>query len=342
MIDQNSQYMQLAIDEAWKYQLLTYPNPAVGATVVKNHKVLSVAAHKEAGLPHAEVLALKSAFLTQYPNSPLEDLQSSQEIHSFLIENHNNFFHDCEIFVTLEPCNHVGKTPACAMLLKSIQIKKVIIGTLDPNKQASGGQERLLNANIEVEIGLCKEQTDKLLYPFLQYQRGHFTFFKIAMREDGSVDGGYITTQKSLDLVHELRTKINLMVMGGNTIRKDRPILDARFSKTKKAPDIFIYSKNDSFDKTIPLFDVQNREVFISSDLSLLEENKFIMIEGGYSLFQIFKDSIDYVMVFLSHKEPKKNKVHFSKLGFRIEYSYFLNEIDEILFLKRVNESKLG
>ena len=334
--------MQLAIDEAWKYQLLTYPNPAVGATVVKNNKVLSVAAHKEAGLPHAEVLALKLAYLTQYPNSKVKSLQSSQEIHSFLIENHNQFFHDCEIFVTLEPCNHIGKTPACAMLLESIQIKKVTIGTLDPNQNASGGQERLLKANIEVEVGVCKEKTEKLLYPFFKYQRGHFSFFKIAMREDGSIDGGYITTQKSLDLVHEIRTKIDLMIIGGNTIRNDRPKLDARFSKSKKAPDILIYSKTASFDQTIPLFNVKNREVFISSNLSLVKKNKFVMIEGGYTFFEVFKNKIDYLMIFVSHKENKETTLNFEKIGFEIEYSYFLNEIDEILFLKRVNENKLG
>lgn len=342
MIDHNSQYMQLAIDEAWKYQLLTHPNPAVGATVVKNNKVLSVEAHKEAGLPHAEVLALKSAYLTQYPNSFIKDLQSSQEIHNFLIENHNQFFHDCEIFVTLEPCNHIGKTPACAMLLESIQIKKVTIGTLDPNQNASGGQERLLKANIEVEVGVCKEKTDKLLYPFLKYQRGYFSFFKIAMREDGSVDGGYITTEKSLDLVHEMRTKIDLMVIGGNTIRKDRPTLDARFSKSKKTPDILIYSKSKNFDKTIPLFSVKNREVFIASNLSLLKQNKFVMIEGGYSLFEVLKNKIDYLMVFLSHKEPKDTKIDFNKLGFKIEYAYNINEYDEVIFLKRVNVNQLS
>ena len=119
--------MLLAIQEAWKYQLLTYPNPAVGATVVKNNQVLSVSAHKESGSSHAEVLALKEAYLTKYPNSELKNINESNKIHKFIILNHNNFFHDCEIYVTLEPCNHIGKTPACAMLLESIKSKKYIL-----------------------------------------------------------------------------------------------------------------------------------------------------------------------------------------------------------------------
>lgn len=329
--------MNLAIKEAWRYQLLTYPNPAVGATVVKNQKILSVEAHKEAGKAHAEVLALKEAYLKEYPNSSLKDIVNSDEIHKFLITNHNNFFNDCEIYVTLEPCNHVGKTPACAMLLESVKIKKVYIGTLDPNNEASGGLKRLLDANIDVEIDVCKTKTDKLLYPFLQYQSGHFNFYKIAMREDGSVDGGYITTQDSLNLVHEIRTKIDVMIIGGNTVRIDRPTLDSRFSKSKKSPDIFIYSKSDTIDNTIPLFSIPNRKVTISSELDLLNRKAFVMIEGGFKLLNILQPFVTYLMVFLSHKVPKTKTIDLEKLGYETQYRYFLNEFDEVIYLKRVN-----
>ncbi|MGB5866275.1 MAG: bifunctional diaminohydroxyphosphoribosylaminopyrimidine deaminase/5-amino-6-(5-phosphoribosylamino)uracil reductase RibD [Arcobacteraceae bacterium] len=333
----HSHFMNLAIKEAWKYQLLTYPNPAVGATVVKNQKILSVEAHKEAGKPHAEVLALKEAYLTKYSTSSLQHLHNSNEIHDYLISHHNDFFKDCEIYVTLEPCNHIGKTPACAMLLEAIKIKKVYIGTLDPNNEASGGLKRLLDANIDVETNVCKIETDKLLFPFYQYQSGHFSFFKIAMREDGSVDGGYITTQDSLNLVHEIRTKIDLMVIGGNTVRIDRPTLDARFSTSKKSPDILIYSNCKTIDNTIALFSIPNRVVTISSDLRLLEEKKFVMIEGGFNLLNIVQPNISYLMVFLSHKESKIDKIDLEKFGFIIEYSYFINEFDEVIYLKRVN-----
>jgi diaminohydroxyphosphoribosylaminopyrimidine deaminase / 5-amino-6-(5-phosphoribosylamino)uracil reductase len=332
-----NKFMQLAIIEAWKYQFLTYPNPAVGACVVKNNQVLSVEAHKEAGLPHAEVLALKMAYLSKYPTSALKELESSHDIHDFLILNHSNFFIDCTIYVTLEPCNHIGKTPACAMLLESIKIKKVCIGTIDYSENASGGKQRLLDAQIEVEINICKKLTDKLLLPFLKYQNNKFVFFKIAMREDGSIDEGYITTQDSLNLVHEIRTKIDLMVIGGNTVRSDRPILDSRFSKEKKVPNILIYSNSNNFDKTIPLFNVKDRNVNISSSLECLDENNFIMIEGGYNLFNILQYKIDYLMLFISHKEKKKNHYEIDKKEFQIEYSYYLNEFDEIIFFKKID-----
>ena len=329
----NSQFMQLAIDKAWKYQFLTYPNPAVGATVVKEGKVLSVEAHQEAGKPHAEVLALKEAYLSVYPNSSLRDIHNSHMIHEYLAKNHNGFFKECEIYVTLEPCNHIGKTPACAMLLEAVGIKKVSIGTLDPNKQASGGLQRLQNAGIEVETGICKERTDALLLPFMKWQKEKFTFFKLAMREDGSVDGGYITTKDSLGLVHEIRTKLNLLVIGGETVRVDRPTLDSRFAKEKNAPNILIYSKQKEFDTTIPLFNIENRDVKISDNLKQLDDCNFTMIEGGRNLLNTLKEEIDLLMLFISHKEPKDEKFNIESLGFKIVHSYFINTYDEVVFL---------
>lgn len=327
--------MQLAIDKAWKYQFLTYPNPAVGATVVKDSKLLSVEAHKEAGKPHAEVLALKEAFLSKYPDSELKNIDDSHSIHNFLYENHNDFFKNCEIYVTLEPCNHTGKTPACAMLLEQVGIKSVYIGTLDPNKEASGGLQRLKNAHIKVEVGIEKKKTDELLAPFEKWQESNFKFFKIAMREDGSVDGGYITTKDSLTLVHEIRTKLDLMVIGGNTVRIDKPTLDARYAKQNKAPDILIYSRQKEFNKDIPLFGVKNRVVNICDSLDILEKNNFVMIEGGLNLLTNIKSQCDYIMVFISHKQKTENKFNTETLGFSKVHSYKINELDEILFLKK-------
>ncbi len=325
-------YLQLAIDEAWKYQFLTFPNPAVGACIVRNNEVLAVEAHKEAGKPHAEVNALKTAFLKEYPTSKLKEIETSQEIHNFIIENHNNIFHDCTIYVTLEPCNHIGKTPACAVLLESIGIKKVVIGTLDPNDEATGGVNRLNTAGIVVEV-LNSNKSHDLLIPFIKWQKDNFKFFKLAMRRDSTIDGGYITTQDSLNLVHNIRTKLELMVIGGQTVRIDRPTLDARFSVSKKSPNILIYSRTNNFDKLIPLFNIKNRKVRISNNLSIIENSKFTMIEGGYKLFEDIKINVDMLMLFISHKSHKNEQLNFDKFGMKKLYSYFINEYDEVVFL---------
>ena len=334
MKTQNSQFMQLAIDKAWKYQFLTYPNPAVGATVIKDGEVLSVEAHQEAGKPHAEVLALKAAYLSVYPNSSLKNIHNSHMIHEFLIHNHNNFFKECEIYVTLEPCNHIGKTPACAMLLERVGISKVYIGTLDPNEQASGGLQRLKDAGILVESGILKKETDNLLEPFIKWQKNNFIFFKLAMREDGSVDGGYITTKDSLSLVHKIRTKLDLLVIGGETVRVDRPTLDTRLLKKEKSPNILIYSTQQDFDKTIPLFAIEDREVTIDDNLTQLDNCNFIMIEGGKNLLKVLKNKLDYLMLFISHKQKQEQQFDLESLGLTKIHSYFVNKEDEVIFLK--------
>ncbi len=323
--------MRFAIKEAWKYQFLTYPNPAVGACIVKNNEVIAVEAHKEAGLPHAEVNALKTAFLNTYPDSQLKSLQTSQEIHNFLTKNHKDFFKDCTIYVTLEPCNHIGKTPSCAILLKNIKINKVVIGTLDPNSEASGGKQRLENSNIKVEV-LNDIDSYNLIEPFIKWQKDNFKFFKMAMREDGSITGGYIATQDSLNLVHNIRIKLDLMVIGGKTIRIDRPTLDSRFASKNIAPNLLIYSKQKDFDKSIPLFSVPNRTINISHSLMTLKNNNFIMIEGGYNLLKNVKNEIDMLMLFVSHKKSLQNKYNINNLGLKKIHSYFLNKDDEIIF----------
>ena len=327
-------YMQQAIDIAWRYQLLTYPNPAVGACIVRKSEILSIEAHQKAGSPHAEVNALKTAYLGAYPNSHLKDLEESFEIHNFLIENHNNFFHDCEIFVTLEPCNHMGRTPACANLLKEVGCKKVTIGSLDPNNIASGGIKTLQNSGIEVEVGVLKEECDNLLFPFLQWHNDKFRFFKLAIREDGSCDGGYITSQDSLYLVHQIRTKLDLLIIGGNTVRIDRPTLDSRFVENGKASDVLILSQQKEFDTTIPLFQVPNRKVFISDKLEQFDL-QFSMIEGGYHLLEVLQEKIDFLILFISHKGGKDFSFDATRYGLQKIYSYYINHSDEIIFYKK-------
>lgn len=331
-IDDNF-YMRLAIDEAWKHQLLTYPNPAVGCVIVKNQRLLAVEAHKEAGMPHAEVNALKTAYLKDNPNSILKTKNSSFDIHQFLLQNHNGFFNDCEIYVTLEPCNHIGKTPSCANLLKELKPKRVIISVKDPNKQATGGLETLRNENIDVTLGILEKDGLNLILPFISWQNKSCIFFKMAQTLNGSIDGK-ISSNRALAYVHTLRDKIDLLVIGGNSVRIDKPTLDTRYIQGKN-PDIFIYSKNKVFDNNIPLFKIPNRKVLISDDLYKLLDYKFIMIEGVYNLLDKLKERIDFFILIISPKIRKgQNALNEIDLDFEIIHENFIGE-DKIVFLKR-------
>ncbi|KLD98452.1 bifunctional diaminohydroxyphosphoribosylaminopyrimidine deaminase/5-amino-6-(5-phosphoribosylamino)uracil reductase RibD [Aliarcobacter butzleri] len=331
-IDDNF-YMRLAIDEAWKHQLLTYPNPAVGCVIVKNQRLLAVEAHREAAMPHAEVNALKTAYLKDNPNSILKTKNSSFDIHQFLLQNHNGFFNDCEIYVTLEPCNHIGKTPSCANLLKELKPKRVIISVKDPNKQATGGLETLKNENINVTIGILEKDGLNLILPFISWQNKSCIFFKMAQTLNGSIDGK-ISSNRALAYVHTLRDKIDLLVIGGNSVRIDKPTLDTRYIQGNN-PDIFIYSKNKAFDTNIPLFKIPNRKVLISDDLYKLLDYKFIMIEGVYNLLDKLKERIDFFILIISPKIRKgQNTLNEIDLDFEIIHENFIGE-DKIVFLKR-------
>ncbi|MEA1913979.1 MAG: bifunctional diaminohydroxyphosphoribosylaminopyrimidine deaminase/5-amino-6-(5-phosphoribosylamino)uracil reductase RibD, partial [Campylobacterota bacterium] len=298
-------FMQEALNEAWRYQLLTYPNPAVGALIVKDAEAIACEAHKKSGEAHAEVNALRAAYLVQYPHCELKNIHDSNLVHQYLLQHHNGYFHDCTIYVTLEPCNHIGKTPSCAMLLKELRPKKIVVGSYDPNKEASGGMLTLKNQNIDLSIGILQDKCDDLLLPFKLWQKKQFIFFKMAMRLDGTIGGGKISSQQSLTWVHQLRTCIDVMLIGGNTVRTDRPTLDSRFVKGK-APNILIYSKQKEFDQRIPLFSIANRDVIISDTLEVVQDKNFVMVEGGYALLNSMQNAIDMLVLIVSNSEKKR------------------------------------
>ena len=289
MVINSNFYMSLAIAEAWKYQGLTYPNPAVGCSIVgENSELLAVQAHKKAGLPHAEVEALKSAYYKLTKDENILQIENSAEIHNYLIKNHNNIFQNCSIYTTLEPCTSIGKTPPCANLINELNIKKIYIGSNDRYQN---------DFNNDARFGILKQECDELLEPFNLWQKDKFVFFKWAQRLDGSTDG-VVSTIKSRKNVHAMRDVCDLLVIGGGTVRADRPTLDARLVDGK-APDILIYSRQKEFDKTIPLFNVKSRKVIISDNLSHIDGYKNIMIEGSKKMMELTKEITNFYLCYL-------------------------------------------
>lgn len=302
----NEFYMNLAIDEAWKYQFLTYPNPAVGAVILdKNSKILSIQAHKKAGFAHAELEAIKEAL--KLLNPKLEIPKEANEAHSFILKNHSNLLKDAIAFVTLEPCNHQGKTPPCAKLFTELKFKKVFISVLDINSQAAGGAEFLKKSGIDVDIGLCKERTQNLLKPFFKWQKNQmYKLFKLALSLNGSALGKTVSSEESRIYSHKIRSVIDLLVVGGNTMRLDRPTLDSRLANAK-APNLCILSTKgiNSFDKKIAAFCVKGREFYET----IPNDAKFIMFEGGENFLQSFKNEVDAFLIFSNSKFTKQKSI---------------------------------
>jgi diaminohydroxyphosphoribosylaminopyrimidine deaminase/5-amino-6-(5-phosphoribosylamino)uracil reductase len=294
--------MDLALKAAWDYQLLTFPNPAVGAVCVgASGEILSICAHKKAGGPHAEVYALRDAYSVLSGDTALQQCDDSAYIHEYLRQHHNGCFESITMAVTLEPCTHSGKTPSCAMLIRDLGIKKMTIACQDPNPMAAGGSLLLKDTGIECVLGVMQTQGKDLLTPFVTWQKKPFVFFKWAQRLDGSVDGGIISSMASREHVHRLRDKCDLIVIGGNTVRTDRPTLDSRMVNGK-APDVLIYSRQCDFDTSIPLFEVSGRKVFIESTLDKLQEYSLIMIEGGAAMMEATHEVCDWYVCYIAPK----------------------------------------
>lgn len=329
MVIDDKFFMDLALREAWRSQILTYPNPAVGCAVVKaESSLLSVEAHKKAGGPHAEVLALQSAYFKLTNDATILSFTSSYDIHDYLLKNHNGCFTDCTLYVTLEPCAHEGKTPSCANLVSKLGVKRVVIASADESQKAKGGRDIVSHAGTKVEFLPLEKKGDELLSPFLKWSEERFVFFKWAQRLDGTIDGGTISSKESRELVHKMRDVCDLIVVGGETVRADRPTLDARLSRGK-APDVLIVSRTKEFDKEIPLFNVQNRKVMIEENFERLKDYNCILIEGGSNMFELSKNHVDYHLCFVSPKSG--GKIRFNKNSDHFDILHVEKISDDIL-----------
>ena len=323
-------FMNLALKKAWKYQLLTYPNPAVGCVITNEFdEILSVAAHKKAGHAHAELRAVKKAL--QKLNPKLKFPKNPNDLYEFILNNHENLLQNAKAYVTLEPCSHFGKTPPCASLLANLNFKKVFIGSKDVNLKKSG-IDILKKSGVKVKTGICQKKCDELLEPFLAWQKGNFSFFKLAMSLNGVITGGIISNKLSRTHSHKLRSLVDLLVIGGNTVRIDRPILDTRLIKNAKNPDILIYSHSKNFDEKIPLFSVRDRKVFIENSLESIKEKKFVIIEGGENFLKNLPKNIEWILIYQSNRFLEKENIKLN-LNLKILHKTKLGE-DTLIWAK--------
>jgi diaminohydroxyphosphoribosylaminopyrimidine deaminase/5-amino-6-(5-phosphoribosylamino)uracil reductase len=180
----------------------------VGAVVVKHNRVIATGYHRKAGLPHAEIEALNNAGVLAK---------------------------GATLYVTLEPCVHFGKTPPCTERIIQSGIKRVVIGMIDPNPLNNGqGIERLKQHGIEIRAGFLERELSRLNEAFIKYisEKRPFVTVKIAQSLDGKIatcrgDSRWITSDKSRNWSHYLRSNYDAVMVGVNTVLRDNPKLDA-------------------------------------------------------------------------------------------------------------------
>lgn len=207
--DFDRRMMQRCLELARRGLGRTSPNPMVGAVVVKDGEIIGEGFHPRAGEPHAEVFALKAAG-----------------------ENARG----ATIYVSLEPCNHYGRTPPCSEAIVAAGLAKAVVGMVDPNPLvAGGGIKRLQEAGIEVVSGVEEADCRKLNEGFIHriLYKKPLGILKYAMTLDGKIatttgHSAWVTNEDARSAVRELRAGCDAVVVGGNTVRRDNPRLTSR------------------------------------------------------------------------------------------------------------------
>lgn len=218
-----SEYMLEAITLAKKGEFSVQPNPMVGCVITKGKQIIGRGWHKKYGSHHAEVNAIRNCLLTHGIVKGKKLLKGST------------------MFVTLEPCSITNNTPPCTNLIVRYEIAKVVYGAKDPNPKIFGnGLKQLRSKGINVELSSFKAQSQDLLKIFKvnQIQKRPFITLKIALSKDGflapknAVQQYMVSSKKSRINVQTLRKKHRAILIGGETLRIDRPSLHIKNQKT--------------------------------------------------------------------------------------------------------------
>jgi diaminohydroxyphosphoribosylaminopyrimidine deaminase / 5-amino-6-(5-phosphoribosylamino)uracil reductase len=313
--DTDEKQMRRALNLAVLARGRVEPNPMVGAVVLSSAGVIvGEGLHQKYGGAHAEVRALEAAG-ERAKNGTL--------------------------YVTLEPCCHFGKTPPCTDLVLRSGVSRVVVAMTDPFPKVAGGGVKLLRqAGILVEVGLCEAEALELNAPYLKLIREQkpWVIAKWAMSLDGKIatktgDSKWISSEQSRAKVHELRGRVDAILVGAGTVRADDPLLTARppgariatrvivttsgilpddcqlLRTAREVPVIIYTSAEDKLkcwaDAGIEVISVPSTDNTLSADaiLSDLGRRRFtnVMLEGGAGLLGSFLDSnsIDEAWVFL-------------------------------------------
>ena len=329
----------------------TYPNPSVGAVVVKNNQIISRGWTQPGGVPHAEVLALKKKNLS-----------------------------GATLYTTLEPCSHYGKSPPCVDQIIKSKIKRVVIGLKDPNPKVNGkGISKLRKKKIKISVGILENEIKKIHLSFFYKIKKKIPFVssKIAVSRNGKMinkNKKWITSKDSRMYGNFLRAKFDAVITGINTVMEDNPLLNCRIKGLEStSPSRIILDNNlkvplnsnvikDSFKyKTIIFYNKDNkRKIKLLKNLGikiykipvnevgnldlrevLIKAKKLgftrIFLETGITLTNNFlkQNLVNELKIFISNKKLNNNgrgnirKYFFNLLRnkkYEVEKVYLFNE----------------
>ena len=306
--------MERAIELALLGAGYVSPNPMVGAVIVKNNNIIGEGYHQKYGYSHAEVNAFLNA---------KEDTAGA------------------EMYVTLEPCSHYGHTPPCAKAIIEHKIKKVYIGSLDPNPLVSGkGVQMLKDAGIEVETGIMEKECNAINPIFFKYIKTGLPYvvLKTAMTLDGKIsaysgDSKWITNEHSRQLVQKLRHHLNVIIVCINTVIKDNPCLSCRL-ESGMSPVKIIVDSNLKIPLNSKVLDISKSHCIIAAAANSNPQKKALLTAMGIEIIETTSND-GYVNLKELMAELAKRKIDSILLegGGTLNFSMLSNNlVDKALF----------
>ena len=301
--------MKRALEISAPYKYLAKPNPMVGALITKEGLILAEGAHEKFGGAHAEVNCFNA----------LDDEIDDSHV----------------MICTLEPCNHYGKTPPCTERIIDSGIKKIVIGSLDPNPKVAGkGIKKLQAAGIEVKHGVLANEVKELnkFFFFKHENKRAYVTIKIASSSDWkshNKDGSstWITCENSRKDVQLVRAEHDVILTGGNTVRNDQPRMNARVSFPINQPQKVLLSAQKDWDRSLDFF--KNSKVKILDEKNLFkvieqlsnEDINSVLVEAGPKLVQGFLENglCDQLIVYQSPDKLGESGVSWFEAGRAID-----------------------
>ncbi|MCQ2553459.1 MAG: bifunctional diaminohydroxyphosphoribosylaminopyrimidine deaminase/5-amino-6-(5-phosphoribosylamino)uracil reductase RibD [Clostridia bacterium] len=264
----NKEYMLRAIELAKKGAGFTNPNPLVGAVIVKGGRIIGEGYHEIYGSLHAERNALKN-------------LTESAE--------------GAEMYVTLEPCCHHGKQPPCTDAVIASGIKKIYVGSADPNPLVAGkGIEILRNAGIEVIDGFMREECDELNPVFFHFisKSEPYVVLKYAMTADGKIatktgKSQWITGEEARLHVQELRALYPGILVGIGTVLADNPMLNCRLEGKRSPKRIVLDTKLRIPEDSKLVQTAKDYSLIVVCGPEISEEKKALLEDKGVEIVQV-------------------------------------------------------
>jgi len=267
-------WMRVALSEAIRGIGWTSPNPIVGAVIVRQGRLIARGFHRCAGGPHAEIVALQSLGLLMKKKA-----------------------RGAELFVTLEPCSSIGRTPACTDTIVSVGFSRVVFGTFDPNPLHARRAINLLEAaGISVTPGVLEEECHLLNEGWNKWicTGLPFVIAKVAMSLDGYISSHprrrWITSAASRRDAMSLRATVDAILVGGETIRSDNPRLTLRkVTHSRPQPWRVVWTQRSLPEKARIFTDCHRDRTLVFQEVPLkdvlyllgVREIRSILIEGG-------------------------------------------------------------